>query len=84
MVIRDVIQGRKGGQKCQNLLSKKTIEWVGGGHKIGKIGRRRLWMTPKFNFWLENVNSSAWVIYFMYFYIKIPALVIKDGSFSSY
>ena len=46
MVIRDVIQGRKGGQKCRNLLSKKTTKGEGGGHKIGKIGRPRLWMTP--------------------------------------
>ena len=32
------------GQKCKNLLSKKTTKKEGGGHKIGKIGRRRLWM----------------------------------------
>ena len=38
----------------------------------------------KGNFWLEIVNSSAWVIHFMFFYMKIPILVIKDGSFSSY
>ena len=49
MVIRDVIQGRKGGQKCRNLLSKKTTKGEGGGHKIRKMGRRRLWMAPKGN-----------------------------------
>ena len=28
------------------LLSKKTIKGEGGGHNIGKMGRRRLWMAP--------------------------------------
>ena len=39
-------RGRE-GQKCQNLLSKKTTKGEGGGHKIGKMGRRRLWMAPQ-------------------------------------
>ena len=26
------------------LLGKKTIKGEGGGHKIGKMGRRRLWI----------------------------------------
>ena len=38
--------GRVGGQKCRNLLSKKTTKGEGEGHKIGKMGRRRLWMAP--------------------------------------
>ena len=32
------------GQKCWNLLSKKTTK--GKCHKIGKMGRRCLWMAP--------------------------------------
>ena len=38
--------GREGGQKLPILLSKKTIKGEGGSHKIGKMGRRRLWMAP--------------------------------------
>ena len=30
----------QGGQKCKNLLSKKTTKVEGGGHKIEKMGRR--------------------------------------------
>ena len=37
------------GQKCRNLLSKKTTKGREGGHKIGKMGRRRLWMAPCYN-----------------------------------
>ena len=36
--------GARGGQKFPILLCKKTIKGEGGGLKIGKIGRRRLWM----------------------------------------
>ena len=36
-----------GGHKCQNLLSKKTTKGEGGGHKVEKMGRRRLWIAPK-------------------------------------
>ena len=39
--------GGRGGQKCRNLLSKKTTRGEGGGHKIGKMGRRCLWIAPK-------------------------------------
>ena len=28
------------------LLSKKVTKEEGGGHKIGKMGRRHLWMVP--------------------------------------
>ena len=38
--------GGRGDQKCQNLLSKKTTKGKRGGHKIEKIGRRRLLMAP--------------------------------------
>ena len=47
MVIRDVIQGRNGGQKFRNLLSKKMTKGREGGHKIGKMGRHCLWKAPK-------------------------------------
>ena len=47
MVIRDVIQGRNGGQKFRNLLSKKMTKGEGGGQKIGKMGQHCLWMSPK-------------------------------------
>ena len=45
--INDVYsEGEGGGQKSPILLSKKTTKGE-GGHKIGKMGRRRLWMAPK-------------------------------------
>ena len=53
-------RGREGGEKCQNLLSKKTTKGE-GGHKIGKMGRRRLWMAPKANLGLcpkKGLNSN--------------------------
>ena len=34
-----------GGQKLLILLGKKPIKGE-GGHKIQKMGRRRLWITP--------------------------------------
>ena len=34
------------GQKSLILLSKKMTKGEGGGHKIGKMGRHRLWMVP--------------------------------------
>ena len=36
----------QGGQKCRNLLIKKATKGEGGGHRIGKMGRHRLWMAP--------------------------------------
>ena len=39
-------EGGGGGQKYQNLLSKKTTKGREGSHKIGKMGRPRLWMAP--------------------------------------
>ena len=44
-------RGRE-GQKCRNLLSEKTTKGEGGVHKIGKMGRRRLWMVPYLSFFL--------------------------------
>ena len=35
-----------GSQKYWPLLNKKLTKGEGGGHKIGKISRRRLWMAP--------------------------------------
>ena len=40
------LRGSDGGQKCRNLLSKKTTK-RGGGNKIGKMGRHCLWMVQK-------------------------------------
>ena len=38
-----------GGQKCRNLLSKKTTKGREGSHKIGKMGKRSLWKAPYCN-----------------------------------
>ena len=39
-----------------SLFSNLSRQWEGGGHKIGKMGRRRLWMAPKIG--LQNgVNA---------------------------
>ena len=47
--INDVSSEREvgGGQKPPILLSKKPTKGEGGGHKIKKMGRLRLWMAPK-------------------------------------
>ena len=49
-------RGGRGGQKCRNLLSKKTTKGdEGRGHKIEKMGRRRLWIAPK-NFYVNVIK----------------------------
>ena len=40
-------EGEGGGQESPIFLSKKSTNGEGGGHKIQKMGRRRLWMAPK-------------------------------------
>ena len=65
-------RGREGGQKYWNLLGKNTKKGEGGGHKIGKMGRRCLWMPPKQD-----------VIYFTKFskptMCRVSEAVIKKG-----
>ena len=52
-------QRGRDGHKCQNLLSKKTTKGEGGGHKIGKMGRRRLWMALN-----HNCGFCGWMPFF--------------------
>ena len=47
-------KGEGGGQKCRNLLSKKTTKGDGGGQKIEKMGQRYLWMAPNMEFKMQN------------------------------
>ena len=65
-------KGEGGGQKYWNLLGKNTKKGEGGGHKIGKMGRRCLWMPPKQD-----------VIYFTKFskptMCRVSEAVIKKG-----
>ena len=54
--------GRVGGQKCRNLLSKKTTKGEGEGHKIGKMGRRRLWMAPHIYTYIGSLFNEFQIV----------------------